>query len=219
MTSEDASNQNTTDNNEDTSLLRRLEEELVLTGRYKIARLYVTEEVFDAILPILGIILAGYIAAHMQELFIVFETTLLAAVGASIAHLISGMSGTYLVEHAEGKQLIEEMMKSKDAHLSRSIIITAEHETTMLLSILKGAVPAGSVILVISPMFFALFGLIDYIRSFILSAMIGLGILFLLGVFLGKISKTNVWVSGLKTLFAGLLMCSILIVISLLTGA
>ena len=74
------------------SRLHRLEEELILTGRYTVARAHVAEEIFDGILPILGIILAGYIAAHMQELFVVFETTLLAALGASIAHFISGFS-------------------------------------------------------------------------------------------------------------------------------
>ena len=204
---------------ETTGRLHRLEDELILTGRYSVARAHIAEEVFDGVLPLLGIILAGLIATGMQELFIVFETTLLAALGTGIAHFISGFGGTYLAESAEGKQVIEELKESKGSMLSRSAIISVEHETTLFLSFIKGIVPAGSVILTISPMFLALLGWIDYIGSFIASISIGLILLFLLGLLLGRISKSNIWISALKTLMAGLLTLLVLFVVSLLTGA
>ena len=199
--------------------LHRLEDELILTGRYSVARAHIAEEIFDGVLPLLGIILAGFIAAQMQELFIVFETTLLAALGTSIAHFIGGFGGTYLAESAEGKQLIEEMKEGKASKLSRPLIISIEHETTLVLSIIKGVVPAGSVLLVISPMFLALMGWMDYVTSFVVSISIGLILLYMLGLFLGRISKGNIWISAAKTLMAGLLTLLILFVVALLTGA
>ncbi len=204
---------------ETTGRIHRLEDGLILTGRYSVVRAHIAEEVFDGVLPILGIILAGYIAAHMQESFIVFETTLLAALGISIAHFISGFGGTYLAESAEGKQLIEELSESKGSMLSRSVIISVEHETTVFLSFIKGLVPAASVLLTVSPMFLALAGLIDYVASFIASISVGLTLLFILGLFLGRISKSNIWVSAAKTLMAGLLTLLVLFVVSILTGA
>ena len=200
-------------------LLERLEEELLVTGRYSVARRHVAEAVFEGVLPMLGIILAGYISAHMQELFVVFEATLLAAVGTSIAHFVSGFGGAYLTERAEGHHLIEELRKSKDLKMSPSLIVSMERETTMLLSFIKGAVPAFSVLITATPMFLALFGFIDYLGSFLVSIGVGLTLLFALGIFLGRISKTNIWVSAVKTLFAGLLTLALLFVVSFLTGA
>ncbi|MHA2027721.1 MAG: hypothetical protein ACW98U_17645 [Candidatus Thorarchaeota archaeon] len=199
--------------------LHRLADELILTGRYSVARAHIAEEVFDGVLPLLGIILAGYIAAQMQELFIVFETTLLAALGTSIAHFIGGFGGTYLAESAEGKQLIEEMKEGKASKLSRPTIISIEHETTLVLSLIKGLVPAACVLLVVSPMFFALLGWMEYVTSFVASISVGLTLLFILGLFLGRISKGNIWISAAKTLMAGLLTILILFVVSLMTGA
>ena len=43
--------------------------------------------------------------------------------------------------------------------------------------------------------------------------------LFLLGLFLGRIARSNIWISAAKTLAAGLLTLLVLFVVSLLTGA
>jgi predicted membrane protein (TIGR00267 family) len=200
-------------------IVERLMEELVLTGRYSLARRHVAEEVFDSVLPILGVILAGYISAHMQELFVVFEATLLAAVGTSIAHFVSGFGGTYLAEEAEGRHLIEELKKSQGSRLSPAVIVSIERETTMLLSFIRGSVPAVSVLVIASPMVLAVFGWIDYLGSFLVSIGVGLGLLFLLGIFLGRISKTSIWIGAGKTLLAGLLTLALLFIVSMLTGA
>jgi predicted membrane protein (TIGR00267 family) len=208
-----------TDAEEHHGLIERLEEELVLTGRYSLARRHVAEEVFDSVLPILGVILAGFITAHMQELFVVFEATLLASIGTSIAHFISGFGGTYLAEGAEGHHLIEELKQSQGSKLSPAVIVSIERETTMFLSLVRGLVPTIAVLITASPMIFALFGWIDYLGSFLVSIGVGLCLLFLLGIFLGRISKTNVWVSAAKTFLAGLLTLALLFIVSMLTGA
>jgi predicted membrane protein (TIGR00267 family) len=185
-----------------------------------VARRHTAEAVFEGVLPMLGIILAGYISAHMQELFVVFEATLLAAVGTSIAHFVSGFGGAYLTERAEGHHLIEELKKnSKSLKLSPALIVSMERETTMVISFIKGAVPAVTVLITSLPMFLALFGVIDYLGSFLASICVGLALLFILGIFLGKIAETSIWMSAVKTLFAGLLTLALLFIVSFLTGA
>ena len=103
--------------------------------------------------------------------------------------------------------------------LSRPVIIAIEHETTLVLSFIKGVVPAVCVLVVISLMFLALGGRIDIVASFILSFAIGLILLFLFGFFLGRVAKSNIWINALKTLMAGLLTLIVLFVVELLTGS
>ncbi|MHA1959192.1 MAG: hypothetical protein ACW99U_03130 [Candidatus Thorarchaeota archaeon] len=204
-----------------TGKLHHLEDELKLTGRYSMARVHVAENVFDGVLPLLGVILAGIIAAgpHPQDLLIVFQTTLLASFGTSIAHFISGFGGAYLVETAEGRHLVKELEKTNQSRFTHSVIVKAERDTTLLLSAIKGGVPSGAVLITISPMFLALFGVIGYVDSFFVSIAVGLTLLFVLGLFLGRVSRTSMWISAMKTLMAGILTLIVLIVVSLLTGA
>jgi predicted membrane protein (TIGR00267 family) len=207
------------DGEEATGMLHHLHDELLLTGRISMARVHIAENVFDGVLPLLGVLLAGVIAAGMPDSTIVFETILLAALGTSIAHFISGISGAYLAETAEGKQLIEELERTSESRFPHSVIVRAERDTTMVLSAIKGIVPAGSVLLTISPMFLVPFGVIGPMESFIVSIAVGLTLLFVLGLFLGRTAGTNIWIMALKTLMAGVLTCIILIAVSFLTGA
>ncbi|MHA2045262.1 MAG: hypothetical protein ACXAAO_12785 [Candidatus Thorarchaeota archaeon] len=62
-------------------------------------------------------------------------------------------------------------------------------------------------------------GWIDYVASFVASISIGLILLFILGLFLGRIAKIKIWISAAKTLMVGLLTLLILFVVSLFTGA
>jgi predicted membrane protein (TIGR00267 family) len=203
---------------EASGMLHHLHDELLLTGRISMARVHIAENVFDGVLPLLGVLLAGIIAYGMEGSFIVFEAIFLAALGTSIAHFISGVSGAYLAETAEGKQLIEELERASESRFPHSVIVRVERETTVALSAIKGIVPAGSVLLTISPMFLALGGIIGHFESFFASIGMGFMLLFILGLFLGKTAKTNVWIMALKTLTAGILTCIVLIAVSYFTG-
>jgi hypothetical protein len=46
-----------------------------------------------------------------------------------------------------------------------------------------------------------------------------MALLFALGLFLGAVSKKNMWVYGAKTLFAGIMTAILMLIISWLTGA
>ncbi|MBD3404750.1 MAG: hypothetical protein GF411_01285 [Candidatus Lokiarchaeota archaeon] len=208
------------DDQPNTSIIDRIENELELTHRFEIVRRHLAMDVFDGVLPILGIIMAGIIAAHSQESFLVFETTILASVGASIAHFFSGFSSSYLTETAEGKVLIEELEKEQKT-LSHDKIVAIEHETTLLISLMNGLIPSLSVLLTIIPMILTVIGIFPhlYLESMYASVIVGFVLLLLVGIYLGMVAHDNIVKYAVKTLGAGGITIFLLMIVSIITGA
>ncbi len=202
----------------ETTILERLQEELRVTHRMEIVRRHIAIDVFDGVLPVLGIITGGFIAIHFQDMFLVFQATLLAAFGAGIAHFIAGFGATYLTESAEGEHLIKELENDGGVKLSHSLILRAERETTMFVSFVNGATPALSILVTIIPMILALFGVIGYWESFVAAIGMGFILLFILGIYLGQMSGASTAKYTAKTILAGLLTIGILLAISFFTG-
>jgi predicted membrane protein (TIGR00267 family) len=141
---------------------------------------------------------------------------------------VAGFSASYLTERAEGKHLIEEIenkQQSSITHeghkktLSHSIIEEAEKESALLVSLIAGLTPAVTILVTILPMLFGIFSLMTYSEASLVSLGLGFFILFLLGVFLAKVAKDNIWLYGLKTIIAGVVTLVILLIVSALTGA
>ncbi len=64
------------------------------------------------------------------------------------------------------------------------------------------------------PLFLPLFTTLPIEVSFYLSISVGLFVLFALGVFLGRVSRTNVIIYGLKTVAAGALVILMMWIVS-----
>jgi predicted membrane protein (TIGR00267 family) len=206
------------DAGKEATIIERLQNELKVTHRMEIVKRHIAIDVFDGVLPVLGIITGGFIAIHFQEIFIVFEATLLAAFGAGIAHFIAGFGATYLTESAEGEHLVKEMESDGGVKLSHSHILRAERETTLFVSLVNGMTPALSILITILPMILALFGIMGYWESFVASIFMGFILLFVLGIYLGRMSGSSVMKYAAKTLLAGFLTILILLAVSFLTG-
>jgi len=205
-------------------ILHQVRDELEITGRYEVARRHFAMEVFDGVLPILAIMMAGLIVIGTEDPVVVFETTLLVALGTTIAHFVAGFSASYLTETAEGPSIIESFDRGERRRLSHAIslshriMVTAERDTTAIVALVNGITPAGSVLITISPLFLSLAGVIDYVTSFYASIAVGCMLLLLLGVFLGRLSKGNTIRFVVKTLAAGVLTMILMTVVSLFTG-
>ncbi|MHA2379947.1 MAG: hypothetical protein ACXADS_11790, partial [Candidatus Thorarchaeota archaeon] len=205
-------------------ILHQVRDELEITGRYEVARRHFAMEVFDGVLPILGIMMAGLIVIGTEDPVVVFETTLLVSIGTAIAHFMAGFSASYLTETAEGPGIVESFDRgerrrmSHAISLSHKIMVTAERDTTVLVALVNGVTPAGSVLITISPMVLSLAGVIDYVTSFYASITVGCILLLLLGVFLGRLSKRNTIRFVVKTLAAGGLTMILTTIVSLFTG-
>lgn len=192
---------------------------LELTHGVEIARRYLAMNAFDGALTMLGLILGGLFTIDPSNYTPGFNAILLAAAGTNIAMAISGFSGSYLAESAERDREVDDLGKAMLTDMSESMYAKASRTTSIVVAIVDGASPAIAGFLVIIPLFFVPIGILDYITAFYIGIVICMLLLFALGLFLGAVSKKNMWSYGAKTLFAGILTALLMLLVSWLTGA
>jgi predicted membrane protein (TIGR00267 family) len=176
----------------------------------EIARRYFAMNAFDGVLTIIGMLM-GNMSAGIQSAHIVITTGL----STCVAMGISGLWGSYLTESAERKHDLDELSQSTLTNLNNSRIGKASRFAAIVVSLVDGISPFLAALLVLLPFFFhSLFSSIQVV--YFVSLGLALVTLFGLGIFLGKISKENLIVSGIKTVIAG--VASILIS-SLMSGS
>ncbi|MFQ5834044.1 MAG: hypothetical protein ACE5H4_15175, partial [Candidatus Thorarchaeota archaeon] len=200
--------------NEECSFLDRIRIQLKVAHGEEIARRYFAMNAFDGVLPVIGILMGGVIALAYQNPVFVYQTTLLAILGTSFAMLISGITSSYLTETAEREREIKELEHSMLTDLKKSGISRAARTTTMVVSLINGLSPSMAALATVVPLFLPLFTTLPIEFSFYLSISVGLFVLFALGVFLGRVSRTNVIIYGLKTVTAGALVILMMWIVS-----
>ena len=189
-------------------MLERISEYNEIAEIGEIARRYFAMNAFDGVLTIIGVLM-GHYAAGVDNPMIVVTTGLTT----SVAIGISGLWGSFLTESAERKRGIDEISRSTLTDQNGSKIGKASRFAAIAVAIIDGVSPFVASIVVLIPFFFAnLFANIHYI--YYVSIGFALLVLFGLGMFLGKISKQNLILMGLRTLAAGLVS----ILISTLLG-
>jgi predicted membrane protein (TIGR00267 family) len=80
--------------------------------------------------------------------------------------------------------------------------------------LINGLSPLIAAIVTVVPLLFPLLTTLTVEVSFYLSITVGLIILFALGTFLGRVSRSNIIVSGLKTLAAGIFVVVMMWIVS-----
>lgn len=202
--------------------IQRVMRALELTKGVEIARRYLAMNAFDGALTMLGLILGGLITinpAIPDEASLQFNAILLAAAGTSIAMAISGFSGSYLTESAERDREVDELGKAMLTDMSDTMYAKATRTTSVVVALVDGASPAIAAFIIIIPLFFVPYGYLGYRMAFYIAIAICMALLFCLGLFLGAVSKKNMWAYGVRTLFAGILTAILMFIISLFTGA
>lgn len=197
--------------------MEQIRRHLEITQGVEIARRYFAMNAFDGLLPILGILVGGYLSMDTQDPALIYQTSLLAILATSTAMLVSGITSSYLTEGAERKRDIEELEGSMLASLKESLISKASRTTTVILSIINGLSPFMTGLLTASPLILVTIGFGIEI-SFLIAVLMGMAILFVLGTFLGHVSRSNIVIYGLKTLAAGVMIVILTFVFSILLG-
>ena len=174
----------------------------------KIARRAFANNSFDGVLTIIGVLMGSY-TAGIKDAWIVVNTGLTTAVAIGI----SGFWGSYLAETAERKKEIDELGRSTLTDLNGSKLGRASRFAVKAVSLVDGLSPFLASMVVLSPFFFEKY--FASIETVYFSALgMALVALFALGMFLGKISKHNILVYGLKTMVAGVVSIIISTLIS-----
>jgi predicted membrane protein (TIGR00267 family) len=174
-----------------------------LVGIGEIARRYFAMNAFDGVLTMIGVFM-GNLAAGVDQPTIVLTTGLTTA----IAMGVSGLWGAYLTETAERQRELDDLSHYTLTDLNNTRIGKASRTAVIIVAIVDGLSPLLAALTVLLPFVMVqLWPALTWPIASVYYISLGLALLALfgLGVFLGRISRQNLWLFGLKTVMAGVL--------------
>ena len=177
-----------------------------------IARRYFAMNAFDGTLTMLGIILGSHFALHQNASAVVS-----AGIGACLAMMFSGLAGTYLAEKAEREREFKEMERAMLRSLDKTMVKKASRFAIIVSSLVDGFAPFIAGLICLAPFLAIGWGLFTWEMAVIAASIVGFCMLFVLGIFLGRVSGQSPWLYGLQTLGAGVGTAVAIILLELLT--
>ncbi|ADC64784.1 protein of unknown function DUF125 transmembrane [Ferroglobus placidus DSM 10642] len=166
-----------------------------MTDLVTISRRYFVIGFFDGVLTVMGMLIGAFLSN------IPSEAVISAGIATSLALGISSGWGAFEAERVEQKVAAMEKRKSLLKFEDDYCLIDEAHSFAMKISAIVHAIapiPAGIIPLI--PYVF-----LPAREAFPYAVLIGLLLLFIVGVMLGRISKENVIKSGLRLVLAGIL--------------
>ena len=133
-----------------------------------------------------------------------------ACLGAAIALGVSGVSSAYITEQAELRRALSELEGAMVTDLQESAHGEAARWVPMLIALVNGLAPLIISLLIISPLWLANSGLSLFISPLYAAIIIAFMLIFLLGVFLSRISGISWLRSGVQTLLIALITISLI---------
>lgn len=173
---------------------------LRITRTHGIVRRYFVVNGFDGALTMLGLFI-GFIISSPANLTIIIN----ACMGAAIALGVSGVSSAYLSEQAEQQRSLSKLEDAMVANLQDGAHGKATRWVPMLIALVNGSAPLIISILVITPLWLANSGVTLFMPPLYIASIIALILIFLLGVFLGRVSNISWLRSGVRTLLIALI--------------
>ncbi|MFX1266266.1 MAG: hypothetical protein ACFFH0_12845 [Promethearchaeota archaeon] len=172
---------------------------LRVTRAQRILRRYFTMNAFDGAMTSLGVAIGAYITDITDP-----KAVIGVIIVGAIAMAISGFSGTYMTESAERSKALDEIEEAMLMDLEDTIYGHASRFVSIFSGIVDGSAPFMASIPTVLPFALAHLELLPLRMAFFASIGAALATLFLLGVFLGRISKSNIIYSGVKMVIAGI---------------
>ena len=186
-------------------IVRRLEEvkaevrlSLDISESRGILRRYFVMNAFDGALTSLGVLLGAYTQKVADP-----KTIVGVILSTSLAMAVSGISGAYMAEKAEREYELEELEEAMLIDLEDTIYSKAVNWISIFAAIVDGLAPFSASMICVIPFLFVMMGFLSIVQAFFISVTLIFTTLLLLGVFLGKLSKENLLLSGLKMVVAG----------------
>jgi len=172
---------------------------LRVTRAQVIIRRYFAMNAFDGSMTSLGVVIGSYIS-HIDDPRAVIGVILVSG----IAMAVSGFSGTYMTESAERSRSLNELEDAMLTDLNDTIYGEASRFVSIFAAVVDGLAPFLASIPAMVPFYLSHIGILPIAAGYIASIGAALATLFLLGVFLGRISQKNVIYSGVKMVVAGI---------------
>lgn len=173
-----------------------------------IARRYFIKNGFDGSMTVLGIIVGSWIVGVTKP-----EIIVTAGLGACLAMGVSGLFGAYMTEKAERKRHLKTLEAAMLTDLSDSIHNKASEFVSVYAAFIDGASPVLTGVIALIPFILTLTGTFVIGDAYVVSFTLILATLFSLGLYLGRIAKENIWLYGVQTVAAGILIVAIVLLL------
>lgn len=173
---------------------------LRITHTHSLVRRYFVVNGFDGALTMLGLIM-GFLISEPADLSVIIS----ACLGAAIALGVSGVSSAYVSELAERRRALRKLEDAMVADLQQGAHGEAARWIPMLVALVNGSAPLIICLIIIIPLWLAEAGMVLFIAPLYVSIITAFILIFLLGVFLGRISEISWLRGGLQTLLIALL--------------
>lgn len=164
----------------------------------EITRRAFVNNAFDGALTILGILMGNIILGATDPRLVISM-----GLSACLAMGMSGAFGRYLSERAERKRMLRQMERYMFTDLSGSILERESDKKVLMISLIDGLSPALAAVIPLIPFFLAQSVLISVEIGVVASFILDFFVLFILGVFLGRVSGENVLLHGMLVVAVG----------------
>ena len=161
-----------------------------------IVRRYFAINGFDGVITSIGILVGNFIIGNKE-----YRNVIITGFAIIISLGVSGVWSAYNSETAERKRELDVLEESTLHNLDKTIISRAQKFAALVLAFANGLSPVVTAFIPLTPFLFGKYIPINisYYSGFTLAFLILFGI----GIFLGKISRSNLLISGIKMLIAG----------------
>ena len=187
------------------SWLADLRSYLQMTGGSEIARRYIAMNGFDGISTALGVVL-GLALGGASDPGVVVN----ACFGAGVAMGVSGLWGAYIAERAERRRAMDELENHMKHDLSGSVLERASTATAVLLSLVDGLAAGIPALVPAIPFMFTSWGWIAMETAVNSAIVLCVVLLFLLGVYVGRVSGENPLLHGVLMVCTGVVIVVLL---------
>ncbi|MEW6982055.1 hypothetical protein AAD001_05340 [Colwelliaceae bacterium 6471] len=191
------------------SLLEQIKFLLRITQSNDIIRRYFVVNGFDGALTMMGLII-GFIASSPADLSLVIN----ACLGAAIALGVSGISSAYISESAERRHALGKLEDAMISDLKESAHGEASRFVPILIALVNGFAPLIISLLILIPLWLSKAGVSLPIQPLYAATFVALLLIFLLGIFIGRIAEISWLRSGIQTLLIALLTATMIFLLA-----
>ncbi len=174
--------------------LTRLRLLLHLTGSHGLLRRYFVVNGFDGALTMLGLAMGFRVSAERDVAVMIS-----ACLGAAVALFMSGLTSAFISEWEERKRSLADLEAAMVSDLGESLHADAARKVPMVVAMVNGFAPLTMSLIILSPLLLAHAAVALPADPLDLTIATAFVLIFLLGVYLGRVGGTFWLWSGLRT--------------------
>lgn len=189
-------------------LLNHLRLLLSITRSHGLIRRYFAVNGFDGALTMLGLNM-GFLVGGETAVGVM----LTASLGAAVALFMSGVTSAFISEWEERKRSLAELEAAMVTDLSDSVHASAAKAVPVVIALVNGLAPLTISVVIVTPLILARLGFVAPFRPIEATIATSFVVIFLLGVFLGRVGGSFWLWSGLRSALVAALTALIILAV------